>query len=1203
MRWLRFPPLLPVTVLFLLFALQAAAQVRVLTGLYDNARTGQNLQETVLTPQNVNSSSFGKLFSWPVDGDVYAQPLYLPGVQVPGQGTRNLVLIATEHDSVYAFDADATTGSAPVWHVNFLNASKNITSAGSNQIGCNDMIPEVGITGTPVIDPASGTMYLVAATSENGTIVNRLHALDVATGTEKPGSPVLIQARTAGTGAGSSNGFVSFNAAVERQRSALLLLNGALYINWASYCDHGVYHGWVMSYDAQSLTQLSVFCSTSNGSEGGIWESSSGPSTDSSGNIYEATGNGTFDGDSGGLDWGDSVLRLNNKLQVDDYFTPSNQATLAKNDQDLGSSAPVVLPDQPGAHPHLTVLAGKAGTLYLLNRDGLGGYNTAGDQIVQELNGVIQGARGGPAYWNGTLYYAASGDHLKAFPLRNGLIASSSVTQSTTTFGYPGSLPAVSANGNQNGIVWVMQVDQYPKPTFSGGPAILHAYDATNVAHELYNSSQAGSRDQAGTAVKFVVPTIANGRVYVGTRNEVDVYGLLTAPPPTPDFSMSLTPASSTVNAGSNASLTATTAALNGYSHSLTLTCTAPASGCQVSPASLTPGQSATVTISASALQNGANTITVVTSDGTLSHSASATVTVSASSSGLPVPAISNLTDTSVTLSWTTAQALNTQVWYGTAQPSTQAYNWALATQHSITLTGLTPNTTYQVMTESSYFTNPDLTSPIFTITTTGSAPPPAPDFTAALSPATSSVAPNSSASLALTTTALNGDSSPLTLECTAPASGCQISPATLAPGQTAAVTIAASALQSGANTITVSASDGVHTHTAAASVTVTMASGLPLPTVSQITSSGFTLTWTTAQALNTQVWYGPAQPTTHAYDWTLTTQHTITITGLTPDTTYQVQAESSNFTNPDLLSADFTVTTLGATAPPDFTVALTPASSSVGPNTAASLTLTATALNGDTNALTLSCTAPATGCQISPASITPGQTAKVSVAATALQSGANTITISANDGTNTHTASATVTVTAAPPPDFSLALSPATSTAAPGTAASLTVTSTAIGGDSSMLTLSCSAPATNCTVNPSNIAPGQSATVSIAATALQSGTNSITVAANDGTNTHTASAVVTVSSSSAGLPLPTVTQLTSTSITLSWTTAQALNTQVWYGPAQPTTHAYNWTLAMQHTITITGLTPNTTYFMQTESSYFTNPDLYSDVFTITTAP
>jgi uncharacterized protein YjdB len=513
----------------------------------DNARTGQNLNETVLTTGNVNQAQFGKLFSYPVDGQVYGQPLYVPSVNIGGQGTHNVVYVVTEHDSVYAFDANGAT-TKPLWHTSFINPGNGITTIPYTDISSfKNISPEFGITSTPVIDAAGGTLYVLARTKEvSGSVtsyVQRLHALDIRTGHERPGSPVVIQASVPGSGDGSVQGDVRFDSLLENQRTGLLLLNGVVYIAWGSTGDTTPFHGWVMGYDAGTLLKVAVFNTTPNGSEGGIWQGGGAPAADGAGNIFFMTGNGTLTGATGDTDFGQSFLKLatsGGDLTLTDFFMPFNASDLNNQDRDLGSSGPLLLPDQPAPPQHLIVGTGKVGSIYLLNRDNMGGFNSANDsQIIEETPpGTVggaqtstshPGARCNPAYWQSQIYYAGFQDVLKAFRLLNGTIGVTPVSQSAASwvagqpFNYPGAVPTVSANGLTNGIVWALQTDQFS----NGGPSVLHAYDAANVSRELYNSSQAGSRDTAGAAIKFTVPTVADGEVFVPTANELDAYGLL----------------------------------------------------------------------------------------------------------------------------------------------------------------------------------------------------------------------------------------------------------------------------------------------------------------------------------------------------------------------------------------------------------------------------------------------------------------------------------------------------------------------------------------------------------------------------------------------------------------------------------------------------------------------------------------------------
>ena len=550
----------------------ASGQVNVTTYHNDNSRTGQNLNETILTTANVSTSSFGRLFSVPVDGFVYAQPLYLSNVSVSNLGTHNVVYVATENDSVYAFDADSIAGSnaSPLWHVSFL--SSGATTLSTTDVSCTDITPQIGITGTPVIDSTSGTLYVVARTKENGAFVQRLHALDVTSGAEKFGGPVVIQASVPGSGAGSVNGTVSFDAQSQNQRAGLLLQNSMVYIAWGSLCDVSPYRGWVMAYGAQSLAQIAAVITTTTAVGGGIWEAGSGLAADEFFDVYFATGNGTFDANSGGSDYGNSIVKLGmptaGSFPVADYFTPYNQSTFGSSD--LGSGGVLLLPDQAGsAHPHLAVQAGKLGEIYLLDRDNMGHFNASGNsQIVQDIPGALpNGEWNMPAWWNNTLYFSGKSDPIRAFAFNPATETFSTTASSVSTkvFGYPGTTPSLSANGTGNAILWAINSTTYA----SSAPAALFAYDASNLAKQLYSTGQNGARDNPGPAVKFTVPTVANGKVYVGTQTLLSVFGLFAAS----DFSMSATPTSIRVRAkGSGvAQYTATITPRGGYAGTVTL--------------------------------------------------------------------------------------------------------------------------------------------------------------------------------------------------------------------------------------------------------------------------------------------------------------------------------------------------------------------------------------------------------------------------------------------------------------------------------------------------------------------------------------------------------------------------------------------------------------------------------------------------------
>lgn len=605
----------------------------VLTQHNDNARTGQNLSETILAPQRLSARTFGKVFSYSVDGQIYGQPLYVPKVSIPGKGLHNIVYVATQNDSLYAFDADYRSPTA-LWQVSFINPGAGITpvlcTSNSNpNVSCN-VYPMTGVNSTPVIDPTSKTMYLVTRSQHGSAFFQTLHAIDITTGAEKFGGPVNISGSVPGTGTGSVNGTLTFPAKTSIQRPGLLLANTRIYIGWA------VQHGWIMSYDATTLQQKSIMSTTPNSAGGGVWNSGNGMAADPNGNIYAATGNGGFDLNTGGTDLGDTLAKFDPNMNLLDYFTPLDQACRGMNDRDLGAGGPMLLPTQPGVVPDELLISGKGGLpcdtdppdslIYLLNQNALGGYNPLQDQDVEEVVGSAAGYFSSPAYWQGPssayVYYGGisgpngQGDYLKMYTVTNGLLSSTPATQTSNLFP-EGTTPSVSASVSNgvpaNGIVWAVErVD--PLGLNPGtSPAVLYAYDATNLGTMLYNSTQAvlrgGYRDQGGCGNKFAVPTIANGRVYVGTQNELDVFGPLraiTAPNvfignpcwkfPDSVIGTPVSQAISLTNTG-NASLTINSlfiAGFNAADFSETNTC-----------ATLASGQKCTITISFTASKVG----------------------------------------------------------------------------------------------------------------------------------------------------------------------------------------------------------------------------------------------------------------------------------------------------------------------------------------------------------------------------------------------------------------------------------------------------------------------------------------------------------------------------------------------------------------------------------------------------------------------
>jgi hypothetical protein len=498
----------------------------VLTYHNDVARTGRNLNETILNPGNVNSGTFGKVFTLTVDGKVDAQPLYAAGVVIAGNGTHNVLIVVTEHDSAYAFDADTGVG---LWHSSVLKSGE----VPSDDHNCGQVSPEIGITSAPVIDRASGpngAIYLVAMSRDNaGNYHQRLHALDLAKGTELFKGPKEITATYTGTGDNSSGGKVIFDPAQYKERTGLLLLNNTIYTAWASHCDIRPYTGWLMSYNKTTLAQTSVLNVTPNGNSGAIWMAQAGLAADIAGNVYFLDGNGTFDTtlNAAGFpvngDYGNAFMKLSTSggLAVADYFQMKNQQQENNTDTDLGSGGAMVLPDLKDAAGkvwHLAVGAGKDTNLYLVNRDSMGKFSSTANNVYQQISGGLPGGVwNAPAYFNNMVYYGPVGEPILAFRFSNAKLQVGPVAQTTNIFGYPGTTPSISANGSQNGIVWAAE---------TGSPSVLHAYDAATL-HELYNTNQAGGgRDNFGAGSKFIAPTIANGRVYIGTTNGVSVFGL-----------------------------------------------------------------------------------------------------------------------------------------------------------------------------------------------------------------------------------------------------------------------------------------------------------------------------------------------------------------------------------------------------------------------------------------------------------------------------------------------------------------------------------------------------------------------------------------------------------------------------------------------------------------------------------------------------
>jgi len=692
------------------------AQVNVTTYHNDNARTAQNLQETILAPSNVNSAQFGKLFSVPVDGWIYAQPLYLSGVNISG-GTHNVLYVATEHDSLYAIDAD--TGTI-YWQISLIPSGGSTVNS-SADLGCGDLVPEIGITGTPVIDTSTGTIYLVAKSKVGGNIVQYIHAIDVVTSLEKFNGPVAIQASVPGSASDGNGTMVSFNPRLENQRVGLLLDNGHVMIGWSSHCDINPWHGWIMSYSAANLTQQpeAAFNTTPNGSEGGTWMSGGGLAADASGNIYFATGNGSWNGTS---DFSDSILKLGlpsaGSFPIVDYFTPFNQGALSGGDTDVASGGVMLLPTLPSGQ-QLLVQMGKEGKMYLLDRNNMGKYcpnltppcSGNDPQIVQEIPGATVGIWGTPAYWNGSIYWGgaddgASADNLKAFSFNannSGLISASPTSSSAKAFSFAAPSPSISANGSSNGILWGLDDSPFGNCSSMSNCQVLYAYDATNLGNMLYNSNQAaGNRDVPGKMVKFATPTIANGKVYVGTETQVTAFGLLSTKPTTatPTFS----PAPGSYIAAQSVTLSDTTPAAVIY---YTVDGSTPTTS---SPVFSTPILvSVTTTIKTMAAASGFNNSAIATGIYTITGPTTATPTFS------PGPGTYSSAQ-SVTLSDTTPGAV---IYYTTDGSTPTTASTVFSTPIPVSVT-----TTIKAMAAATGFNNSVVATGAYTITLATTATP-----------------------------------------------------------------------------------------------------------------------------------------------------------------------------------------------------------------------------------------------------------------------------------------------------------------------------------------------------------------------------------------------------------------------------------------------------------------------------------------------
>jgi hypothetical protein len=527
---------------------QTPTPVPVLTWRYDLTHAGQNTNETALTPANVSVSTFGKLFSLSVDSTVYAQPLYVPGLKMSDGQVHNVVFVATENDSIYAFDADSNGGlnANPLWKISLLTAAYGAGPGATPQApadtGEGDIGPGIGVTGTPTINPATNTMYVIGATKENGVNFMRLHAINILNGAEQAGSPVVVTATAAGAGDGSSGGEITFSPLYENQRSALNYYNGYVYFGFAAHGDIGPWHGWLFAYNAATLKQSAALCLSPNDHGAGVWESGAGMPIDddaTGGRMFLATGNGavsTYPPFSESSDLSMSILDFslaNGGIKPTDAFTSYNYVTINQGDEDQGSGGVLMVPDQQGTHPHILVQAGKEGRILVLNRDDLGGYNeggTSNPNALQDITGVITEDKGlwsTPAYWNGNVYMWPEFGYPMLFKLDSGVMGETPSSKSSIYSEFPGASFSISSDGTQNGIAWAVRTDQY----VTSGPGVLYAWEANDLTKTIYESDTDSARDGLGIANRFSIPVVTNGKVYVVANGELDVYGLFNGEP------------------------------------------------------------------------------------------------------------------------------------------------------------------------------------------------------------------------------------------------------------------------------------------------------------------------------------------------------------------------------------------------------------------------------------------------------------------------------------------------------------------------------------------------------------------------------------------------------------------------------------------------------------------------------------------------
>jgi len=1126
------------------------AQINITTERYDNGRTGANLNEITLTTSNVNVSQFGKLYSYSVSGSVQAQPLYVPNLTLPGLGAHNVLFVVTMNDVVYALDADSNaTNGGILWSVNLTNSTAGVTPIPiADIVNANNLniVGNVGIESTPVIDLTTNTMYLVARTKEvSGTNINyvaRLHALDITTGAEKFGGPVVIQGSVPGTGQGSSGGTLTFDPKIHNQRSSLALANGLVVFSWASHEDDWSWHGWLFAYNAQTLQQASVFCSTPNGQNGGMWMSGRAPVVDSSGNLYYATGNGDWDGSTS---FGDSVIKLgttSGTLSFLDYFTPDNYATLQSTDQDLGSSGPLLIPGT-----NLIAHAGKDSTLYLMNTLSLGHEQSGNNQVVQHFLIGPSEVHSGPVFWNRTtgagptLYIWPNNGTLDAYQFTGSGFNATPISQSTIVApsGSSGGVLTVSANGSNpgTGIVWASMpiTDDGDHGVHAG---VLRAFDANNLTTELWDSQMNATRDALGLWPKYSPPTVNNGKVYMASfpsdgvsATAISVYGLL------PNFSISASPASQSAVVGGSTTYTTTVAVVGGFAGVVTLSASGLPSG---ATASFSP---ATVTGS------GTSTLTVTTASTTPLGSSTLTIT---GTSGVQVQS------TTVTLSVVSQPPPPDFTIAGS--PSTQTVVAGNTTTYTATIGSL--NGFAGVVTLSASGLPSGATASFSPATVTGSG-------TSTLTVTTLGTTTLGTSTVTLTgTSGSTSHTASVTLIVAAPPKVISIDfvGQGTAMGSAEVAGVVQKANWNNASGLTNTTGQSLVDETGAASgATVTWNTNgiwnLPitdtagdyrmmrgyLDTVGSITT--VTVTGLTANPAGYDVYVyadgdNPNANRTAGYQIsgtgiTTTSVNLTDLAGVNFSGTYtQANNSAGNYVKFTINATGFTITaTPGAAgdgfprAPvngiqivphvvssPDFGITASPSSQTVVVGNTTTYTTTITALNSFTGVVTLSASGlPAgTTASFSPTTITGSGSSTLTVTTTgSTPVGTSALTITGTSGTLTHAATVSLVVNAAPPPpDFTIAGSPSTQTVVAGNTTTYTATIGSLNGFAGVVTLSASGLPSGATASfsPATVTGSGTSTLTVTTTSTTpAGTSTVTLIGTSGSTTHTGTVSLTV--------------------------------------------------------------------------------------------